>query len=82
MSQITVAGPRDLTLASLKRLNSSLHTEIFVWVCLDHELPGGFEDCIGAEALPVGDVEGAVHVGEAAVAFHDEIGGLILHCVF
>ena len=38
----------------------------------DNHLPGSFEDGTRSKTLPIGAVEGAIHFGEPAVAFHHE----------
>ena len=48
-------------------------------VDIHNHLPGGFEDGCRSQSLPIGDIEGAVHLLDATVALHDERWGLIRH---
>jgi hypothetical protein len=46
---------------------------------IDNHLPGCFENRSGPEALPVGNIERSIHLGEAPVAFHDEGWSRFVH---
>ena len=62
---------------SLKMLNSSSKSEFIdaAAACrmyVHHHLPGGLEDGFRSKPLPVLDIEGPVHLGNAPVSFHHE----------
>jgi hypothetical protein len=64
---------------SLKILNSSSKSEFIETtgpprVCVHYHLPGSFEYRRRTESLPIGDVEGTIHVRQPAIAFHREYG--------
>src|SRR5450759_2432812 len=68
---------RYLTPVSLKMPNSSSKSEFIASagaapMCIDRHLPRRVEDRLRTQALPVLDVERAVHPGNAPVPFHHE----------
>src|ERR1022692_3807381 len=68
---------RNLTPFSLKMLNSSSKSEFIASggaapLCIDRHLPGRVEDRLRTQALPVLDVERAVHPGNTSVPFRHE----------
>ena len=65
---------RYLTLFSVKMLNRSSKLEFVAGVGIDHHLPRCLEDRFRPQTLPVLDVERTVHLGEAPIPLHDEIG--------
>jgi hypothetical protein len=75
----------NLTPLALKSLNSSSKSE-FIGLAgaarmgVDHHQPCRFEDRFRAQTLPIGNVEGAIHLREAAVALHDEGGTVVFAC--
>src|SRR5664279_498939 len=68
---------RYLTPFSLKMLNSSSKSQFIAsagaaTMCIDRHLPRRVEDGLRTQALPVLDVERAVHPGNSSVPFHHE----------
>jgi len=72
---------------SLKRLNSSAKSEFIrtlgiSGVNIDNHLPGGFEDGLWSQTLPILEVEGPIHFREPAVALHRKSLWLASHNSF
>ena len=68
---------RYLTAPSLKAFNSSSKSEFIgparaLGMRVNHHTPSRLQDRRGTKALPVFDVEGAVHIRKTTVAFHDK----------